>query len=206
LTLSANALSEVVAAEDEIGGREAKLSPSAEKVSQMGDTSRLLRLLGEAKAQKVRQFVRDLLETVPKVVVFAHHRDVIARLADAFAADGFKPVTYVGGMTDWQKTETVETFQKPDCRVFIGNRIAAGTGINGLQKVCSTCVIAEPSWVPGETEQMIDRLDRIGQEDDIVNAYILYAEGTLDEVVVRVHERKEMIVERVMEDPLLGAL
>lgn len=195
----------VIAEEDAIGGREAKISSRFEDFSQLGDTSKLLRLLGEAKVPSVARFVEDLLETVDKVVVFAHHIDVINALAERFAAH--KPVLYRGGMGDAQKDAARARFMAdPACRVFIGNRVAAGTGINGLQTVCSTVVIAEPSWVPGETEQMIDRLDRMGQQDDLVNAYILYAKSTLDHVVVQVHDRKEHVVDRVTGDEILEQL
>lgn len=200
--LSVSDLAAVIAAEDEIMGREVRISAAAEKVSQLGDTSRLLRLLGRAKVPHVVRFVKDQLETVDKLVVFAYHTDVIADLASALRSYGV--VTLQGGMSDAAKTASVEAFQRPQTRVFIGQRTAAGTGINGLQTVCATAVIAEPSWVPGETEQMIDRLDRIGQKGDIVNAYILYAQATLDAIVVGVHDRKALVVDRVMANPLEG--
>ena len=206
IELGVGDLTAVRAQEDIIGGREARLSSVHEDFSQMGDTSTLLRLLGEAKVDHVFKFVQDLLETVDKVVVFVHHVDVMDRLKFKFADYGFKPVVFKGGLSDVQKMEAIQSFQSASCRVFIGQRQAAGTGINGLQTVCSTVVIAEPSWVPGETEQMIDRLDRMGQEADIVNAYLIYAKGTLDEVVVQVHDRKEMVVDRVTGDGILDHL
>ena len=94
-------------------------------------------------------------------------------------------------MSDASKDDAIKAFEKfPEVRVFLGQRQAAGTGINGLQRVCSTAVVAEPSWTPGETDQLIGRLDRIGQADDLVTAYIMYAKGTLSAVVHGVHERK----------------
>ena len=65
-------------------------------------------------------------------------------------------------MTDKQKQDAIETFQKSYCEVFIGNIRAAGTGINGLQEVCDTAVVVELSWVPGEMSQAINLLHRIG--------------------------------------------
>jgi len=205
LELNAEEMASVMAEEDAIGARPVRISSRHDDFSQLGDTSRLLRLLGEAKLPKISAFVEDQLETVDKVVVFYHHTEVARRLYERFYSRGYKPVLYGGGMSDKAKDDARASFMKdPECRVFLGQRQAAGTGINGLQRVCSTAVIAEPSWVPGETEQMIDRLDRIGQEDDIVTAYILYAKGTLDAVVVAVHDRKEQVVERVLRDDPLG--
>jgi len=195
LELSAEDLQAVHAEEEEITNRPVKLSPRSEEYSQLGDTSRLLRLLGLAKINAVVAFVEDLLGTVDKVVVFAHHREVIHAIQNRFSG----AVSLTGGMSDISKALAVDSFRRfPECRVFIGQRQAAGIGINGLQTVSSTVVIAEPSWVPGETEQMIDRLDRMGQEDEIVNAYILCAQGTLEEAVVAVHDRKARVVEKLI--------
>lgn len=199
LELTREEMAAVLAEEEAIGARQAPISAAKAEFSQLGDTSRLLRLLGQAKLPQVQEFVEEKLETVDKVVVFAHHSDVIRGLAQRFRDKGFEPVVYHGGMSDKQKDEARHYFmQARKCRVFIGQNQSAGVGINGLQTVCSTAVLAEPSWVPGETEQMIDRLDRIGQQDDIVNAYVLYAQGTLDEVKVHVHDRKERVVSRLM--------
>lgn len=198
LQLSASDLRAVREEEDNIGGREARLSPTAENFSALGDSSRLLRLLGEAKVPAVCRFVEDKLETVDKIVVFFHHTAVGELLREHFWKRGMRPVMYQGGMNDVQKLDAVRTFQGPTCRVFLGQRQAAGTGINGLQTVCSTAVLAEPSWTPGETEQLIDRLDRMGQNDDIVNFYIVRAVGTLDDAVVGVHDRKEVVGARLL--------
>lgn len=203
--LSALDLAAVIAAEDEIGGREARLSSSYEKFSAMGDTSRLLRLLGMAMAPHVVRFVDDQLSTVPKVVVFAQHVDVMDAMMAQFSKRGYEPALHRGGMGDAQKDANKARFLGDDkCRVFIGQRQSAGTGIDGLQRVCSTVVDAEPSWVPGETEQRIDRLDRMDAADDIVNAYILYARGTLSAVVVKVHDRKEERGTKLYGDPVTG--
>ena len=199
--LTGQELREVHAAEDEAGGREARISSSYEKASQMGDTSRLLRLLGAAIVNRVADFVCDQLESVEKVVVFAHHIEVIDLLFARFSESGYSPVAYRGGMSDGKKDTAIGKFMRdPACRVFIGQDQAAGEGINGLQRVCSTVVDAEPSWVPGATEQRISRLDRMGLEDDVVNYYLMYAKDTLSAIVVGVHDRKERTAEKMMGD------
>lgn len=191
LDLTGAELRAVQAYEDEIGGREARLSSSFEKFSQMGDSARLQRLLGVAMAPHVAGFVSDKLATVDKVVVFYRHTEVAQKILAALGDAGFGCTVYAGGMTDVQKSAAVRRFQEKGCQVLVGQWQAAGTGINGLQSVCSTMVFAEPDWVPGDTEQRISRLDRMGQQDDIVNAYVLYARQTLQAIVVKVHDGKE---------------
>jgi superfamily II DNA/RNA helicase len=154
----------------------------------MGDSARLLRLLGLAMAPRVAEFVEDKLWGVDKVVVFFKHTDVGRALAERLSGQGV--VVYEGGMSDRQKDEAKARFANESCSVFLGQWQAAGTGVDGLQRVSSTMVMAEPGWTPGETEQWVDRLDRMGQEDEIVNAYAMHARGTLSAIVAKVHDLK----------------
>ncbi len=164
--------------------------------------SRLLRLTGLAKVNATVDFVDELLDGAEKIVIFARHREVISRLELLLGARRRRCVVYHGGMSDEQKAKAVRDFQSPDVGVFIGQIQAAGTGINGLQDVCSHVVFAELSWVPGETGQAIDRCHRIGQAADSVNVYFLHAPGTLESAVLSVHGSKEKVIERLMGDAL----
>lgn len=193
-------LEAVTRAEEEISGREALLSAAAERFSQLGDMSTLLRLTGEAKVPAAVQFVDDLLESEPKVVVFARHRNVIAQLQRDLSNRGYGCAVYQGGMSDTDKSRALTLFEKdPNYRVFIGNIQAAGTGINGLQRAASAVVFAELSWTPGEMSQAIDRVHRIGQERSAVNVHLLHIPGTLESAILGVHNAKNSVIERLME-------
>ena len=197
---------EVHKEEEMIGNRESKVSSVHEDFSALGDMAHLLRLTGEAKVRAASDFIEDLLGSTQKVVVFAKHREVIKRLETRLTERGMRPVVYHGGMSDGQKKEAVDAFQFPECRVFIGQIAAAGTGINGLQNHCSTVVFAELSWVPGETGQAVDRCHRIGQKADSVNVYLLHVPGTLESAVLAVHDGKTQVIERLMQDDALAGL
>lgn len=177
--------------EREIIGRDAYISATREQFSQLGDSATLRRLLGMAMIPAAEAFVREKLEGVRKVVLFYQHTDVGAHLVNRLAA--FKPILYKGGMTDGNKDNARRAFALPAHRVFIAQQQSAGTGINGLQQHSSTAIFAEPDWTPGETEQRIDRLDRMGAESELVTAYQLYARGTMQAAVVGVHDRKDGI-------------
>jgi SWI/SNF-related matrix-associated actin-dependent regulator 1 of chromatin subfamily A len=208
LALERADLKAVLEAEEAIGAREAKLSPTQENFSQLGDMSTLLRLTGEAKVPAAAAFVDDLLETQDKVVVFARHRSVVAGLAAAIGGHGRGVVVYQGGMSDAEKKAAVDRFvAAPAGMTFIGNIQAAGTGINGLQLAASSVVFAELSWTPGEMEQCFARVDRMGQKSMKLNSYWLYAPGTLESAMLSVLKNKTRVIERLMEaDPLRGLL
>ncbi len=197
---------EVWAEEALISNREAKISSVAEDFSQLGDMARLLRITGEAKVRAASEWIVDLLTTTPKVVVFARHRDVIRRLEAALTAKHKGVVVYHGGMSDGQKQDAIKKFQQPGTSVFVGQIQAAGTGINGLQTVCSHVVFAELSWVPGEVGQATDRLHRIGQSAGSVSVYMLHIPGSLESAVLAAHDSKVKVIERLMNDDILKDL
>jgi SWI/SNF-related matrix-associated actin-dependent regulator 1 of chromatin subfamily A len=97
------------------------------------------------------------------------------------------------------RQQAVDDFiSKAHTRVFIGNIQAAGTGLDGLQQVCSRCYLAEPDWVPAQNEQAVSRLDRIGQKE-IVNAEIFVAPGSISEkILVRALEKMN-VIHRVLD-------
>ena len=76
-----------------------------------------------------------------------------------------------------------EFINNPKGGVFIGNLLSSGIGTDGLQKVCSRVIIGEPDWVPGNNEQVVSRLDRIGQEMPVLAEYPV-APGSLSERVL----------------------
>ena len=201
LALTAEDLREIHKEEELIGARESKLSSQYEEYSQMGDTSRLLRLLSMAKYRSAVEFITQTLQTYPKVVVFARHVDLIEKLQMHYQERSYNPVVKRGGMTQEVSDMVKHKFiYDPKCRIFIAQEDAAGTGLDGLQKACNLAIDVEPSWTPGVTEQKLHRLDRLGQEADITTYFMLYADGTLDEVKAHVHARKEKNIERMERD------
>ena len=183
--------------EAEISNREAYLSPTHEDYAQLGDLARLLKATGIAKVHQVAEFVDELLHTVNKVVIFARHRDVIRGLENELGHQ--MPAVYHGGLNDKQKQAAVERFvNDKDCGVFIGQIQAAGTGINGLQRVCSDVVFAELTWVPGEMAQAVDRCHRIGQTADAVNVYLPHVPGTLESAMLQVHLNKQSVIDALV--------
>jgi len=156
---------------------------------EMGHLSTLRRELGEAMAPTMASLVADKLASgVEKIGVFAHHTGVIGILQERLS--GLGPVCVTGAHTMAQRHAAVRRFvEDPSCRVFLGQLQAAGTGVDGLQHAASEVVIVEPSWVPGENEQCVDRFHRIGQED-AVTATFLVAEGSLTERILRTATKK----------------
>ena len=160
--------------------------------------SSLLRLHGERKIPLALEHLRNTLEGVPKVVVFARHRDVIRGLVEGL--EPFGPVQVTGDHTYQERQDAVDRFRiDPETRVFIGQNQAAGTGTDGLQDASSHAVLVEPSWVPGELEQMSDRVHRIGTVDP-VTVDLLTIEGSIDEYMIRRALEKSEVIGKIIPD------
>lgn len=150
--------------------------------------------IASKKAPYAAQFIKDMLDNVEKVVVFAHHKDVVQHLAKAL--NEFGVVTLTGDTSATKKQEAVERFQKDDSvRVFIGNILAAGTG-HTLTKA-QHVVFAELDWVPGNVKQAEDRCHRIGQTDTVF-VYHLVVDNSIDVILANTIVAKMEIEEAAL--------
>jgi SWI/SNF-related matrix-associated actin-dependent regulator 1 of chromatin subfamily A len=161
----------------------------------LGEMSELRHKLAVAKVPQVIDFVKDMAENIPKIIVFAHHRDVIDELTKGL--NEFNPVTVLGGMSNEARDACVQKFQNdPDCHIFIGGIMAAGVGLT--LTAASNVVMAELDWSPGNVSQAEDRAHRIGQKDS-VNVYHLVFDGSLDSHMAKMILRKQAAAEAALD-------
>lgn len=166
--------------------------------------SDILHLHGQRKVPLILEHVRNLLEHERKVVLFAHHRDVIDNLEAGLKE--FRPVTVTGSLRPVRRQAAVDRFRRSTgCRVFIGQGQAAGTGTDGLQGVTGRMVIAEGSWVPGDLEQWSDRIHRIGTRHP-VEIDLLTIEGSIDEHMLRRALQKQGVIDQIVPENSSGLL
>lgn len=135
---------------------------------------------GVSKARSVAAFVRILLDGGDPVVLSGWHRDVY----DIWMAelDDFNPVLYTGTESPKQKEESKRAFIAGETNLFIiSNR--SGIGLDGLQHHCNTVVVGELDWSPKVHDQLIGRVDRDGQENQ-VTAYFPVCEFGSDPVII----------------------
>jgi len=130
---------------------------------------------GIAKAPYVADFVRILLESGEKVVLFGWHREVyniwLDRLAD------FRPVLYTGTESAKQKDAAKNAFIAGETNLMIVS-LRSGAGLDGLQRVCSTAVKGELDYSPAVHDQCIGRLYRDEQENSVMVHYLISEDGS----------------------------
>lgn len=146
-----------------------------------------------AKLPLVVDFLKEELEEVEKLLVFAHHRDVLEAIREAFPGSAL----VYGGMSGEDKMREVDRFQKrPDCRVFCGSITAAGVGLT-LTAASLVC-FAELDWVPGNVSQCEDRAHRIGQKDCVMVKHLVLA-GSLDAEMARTLVAKQQVIDAALD-------
>lgn len=162
----------------------------------LGDIATYRREVGEAKLAPAIEYLKDLLdETGDKLVVFAHHIDVVEGLHRALF--DYSPLMIRGGMKADEKSNRAKAFQKHDHhRLIIGNMDAMGVGLT-LTKAPG-CVVVEPSWVPGINEQAEDRIHRMTQDQNVYVRYLVLR-NSLDERMLRSVLGKQDAISKVMD-------
>lgn len=150
-----------------------------------------------AKIPYVVEHIASAVESSGKVVLFAHHKDVIAAVQAALEDAGIKSVKLVGDMGAEARQESVDRFQAdPTVAVFIGSIHAAGVGIT--LTAASHVIFAELDWVPGNISQAEDRCHRIGQTEHVLIQH-LALEGSLDADMAKMLVEKQDVIDRALD-------
>jgi SWI/SNF-related matrix-associated actin-dependent regulator 1 of chromatin subfamily A len=142
----------------------------------------LLRNAALIKMPMVKEWIDDFLESSDeKIVLFAHHKAVIAMLKDWYKSHC---VVVDGSVTGKHRQSAVDTFQtSPKVRIFIGQTDAAGVGLN--LTAASNLAFVELEYTPSKITQAEDRIHRIGQKDGAMIHYLI-ASDTIEENVCKV--------------------
>jgi len=179
---------EVRAIEHEMSGEiEAALRDGdLERLSQ--STAGLRRFIGLAKIKPVFDLAIEELIYTDKLVLFAWHVDVLDGLEKLFREQNIDVVRIDGGTPAGRRQQAVDRFQtNPDCRVFLGNILAAGVG-NTLT-AAHRMLIVESSYTPADNWQAALRIRRIGQKSDCLVRFVALA-GSYDERITEIVEQK----------------
>jgi SNF2 family DNA or RNA helicase len=153
-------------------------------------SNRLRQATGIAKAPYVAEFVRMLLDSEQRIVLYGWHREVYSIWMDRLKE--FKPILYTGSESPTQKGMAKHFFTNGDSRVLIMS-LRAGAGLDGLQSVCRTIVFGELDWSPGVHEQNEGRVLRDGQTEPVCAYYLVTDNGSDPSVAESLGVKKQQI-------------
>ena len=190
-----------------VSGTEAEYRDAIEALKQFQNEEKehiaiLRKKVSMAKVPYVVDHVRNiLLDPERKVLVFAHHHQVIESLVNDFRdtlPDGV--VHFYGKSTHQEKEDAEKRIQSdPTCRVFIGGITAAGTGLTLTG--ASHVVFAEEDWVPANMVQCEGRAWRKGQTDSVLIEHVV-AYGSVDSLIAKRMVAKQEVADRAIDSDL----
>jgi SWI/SNF-related matrix-associated actin-dependent regulator 1 of chromatin subfamily A len=161
------------------------------------------RELALSKVPMAVEQIKRLVEADEKVIVFAIHKDVIARLREAFPPE--MSARIIGGMTTKKVESEKLRFQgslddgippDPECRLMFANLKAGGTGHTLTE---ATCVVFVEMWgVPSDMEQCEDRAHRFGQDKNVLVQYLV-VDGTMDAHTIQTLIQRIEIIEKAVD-------
>jgi len=159
------------------------------------------RKLGALKVESALEYIEELFDEsaggLNGLVVFAHHREVFEALHSRLQEEmGFQVVGVNGLTPPEERQKAVDLFQAGEADIFLASLRAAGVGLTLTR--ASTCVMVEADWVPSVNLQAEARIHRLTQKE-ICRAIYLVVPESLDEMVLRVVQRKQKNIDRVME-------
>lgn len=164
----------------------------AEAAQNLIRLSVLRRLAAKAKMESVIEWVQERTNNGEKVVIAAHHRDVVDELANRFG--GLK---IQGGMAVEDVEEAKHKFQNdPNVKVITLSIQAAKTGhtLTAAQNI----IFVELPWTPADLDQTYSRLHRMGQKGSVTATYALCA-NTIDEDIYALIASKRSVVNTAVD-------
>jgi len=189
-------------------------SKRAEKIGNIMDAKHLVeltKLKQICSQEKVERMVSDIKNSVSqgeKVIVFTQYTDTIKMITEGLKQtkkasaygdkeESVKYVTLTGKSSQDERQEAVDKFQNdPETKVFVANIIAGGVGITLTE--ARTIMFADMEWSPALHNQAEDRAHRIGQKNT-VNVYYYVLEGTIEEDIVELLDKKKSIIQTIMD-------
>jgi SWI/SNF-related matrix-associated actin-dependent regulator 1 of chromatin subfamily A len=143
--------------------------------------------VGRAKVDAAVEWVKTYREENPskKLVVWAMHEHVQREITKALNAAKIRTVALRDFKTGTPEMQAqVDTFNEGDTEVLVCALKAHAEGFTfvGNGHNVTDCLFVEQPWHPGAVSQAEDRINRIGQEADVVFAHTLVVEDNQDTV------------------------
>jgi SNF2 family DNA or RNA helicase len=157
---------------------------------------------GSGKWDLFQEILTQSLESGQKVVVYSQYLKMIDIIGRHLKQAKIEHVTLTGASRN--RGRLIARFNDdPDCRVFVGSLKAGGTGIDLV--AASVVIHYDRWWNAAREDQATDRVHRIGQKKG-VHIFKLVTEGTLEEKIAVIIEKKKKIMDAVMQEDDPGLL
>lgn len=150
-----------------------------------------------APSNKADALIEFLADNPGPLVLAMNSPQLLAICESKLAAEKITHCVIKGGQSASQNDQAVQWFQSGECRVIM---ITAGTGGEAITLTASdTIAFLQPNPSFLVTEQLIGRVDRIGQENPVRVVYFI-TPGTVEERLYELSRDKTIRVDQVTRD------
>ena len=153
----------------------------------------------QKKLPRLIEMIDEFLDNDRSILIFCNYLAPLKFLAKHY---GDKAALLTGEMNRNQRQETIDRLVNNTAKVGCFSLMAAGMGIDGLQKVIDTVVFLNMDFVPANHEQAEDRTHRIGQTNQ-VQAYYMICPDTIDEYMRDILKEKQQIADLIVDGALI---
>ena len=139
--------------------------------------------------------LEELRGTGHKALLFSDYTGFLDIIAAIMEKRGWKHAMLTGQTRD--REATIATFQNnADCQFFLVSLKAGGVGLNLTS--ADYVFLLDPWWNTAAEEQAVSRAHRIGQHRSVF-VYRMITEGTLEEKIMNVKNRKQSLIDAVLK-------
>lgn len=149
-----------------------------------------------AKTEMCMELLINAVNGGHKVLLFSQFTSMLDRLAERLKEEGISYYMLTGSVGKEKRMQMVESFNQDEVSVFCISLKAGGTGLN--LTAADIVIHYDPWWNVAVQNQATDRAHRIGQKN-VVTVYRLVSEGTIEEKIMAIQERKKKLAEQVLE-------
>jgi len=154
------------------------------------------------KWELFKELLAESIDSGQKVVVYSQYLKMIRIMEKHLAQNDVDFATLTGASRN--RGEIIYRFNNdPACRVFVGSLKAGGTGIDLV--AASVVIHYDRWWNAAREDQATDRVHRIGQQRG-VQVFKLVTEGTLEEKISAIIEKKKSLMNGVVKEDDPGLL
>lgn len=150
---------------------------------------------------KGEALVRLLQKIAPeKLIIFSKWKRMHAVLAKLFEEAGINAVFYSGDVQDTkERYDLVKRFNEdPSVQAIVFTQ-AGQKGLN-LQHACNSIALVDLLYSPTAINQIVGRADRFGQKSNVINLYIVVAEGSREMKIMSVLHDRQAVIDTVNDE------
>lgn len=153
-----------------------------------------------SKIEACLEIINEYIEENNKILVFSQFTTVLKNIAKKLDKNNIN-YSYLDGSTKAEeRIRLVNEFNESNEKsVFLISLKAGGTGLNLTS--ANTVIHFDPWWNPSVEKQASDRAHRYGQKQ-VVEVIKLISKGTIEEKIVELQDKKQNLIEDMIDGNL----